>query len=90
MDWKGRLLEQAMKVMQDERVMRVAQDERVMKTVMQAIELRGKIQEGMDDQIEKVAKTLNLATQREVSDLRRTIRRLERELERQKPGDPAK
>lgn len=85
MDLKGKLLERGMKLLQDDRVMKIAQDERIMKAVMQAMELRGKVQQSVDDGVERVAKTLNLATQREVGELKRTIRKLEREMERSKP-----
>ncbi|MEZ4257065.1 MAG: hypothetical protein R3A78_15355 [Polyangiales bacterium] len=90
MDWRTKLLERGLKLVQDERVMRLLQDERVMRTVMQAIEARGKLQESFEQRVERLARTLNLATSREVADLKRTIRRLERELEKQKggPGTP--
>jgi LPS O-antigen subunit length determinant protein (WzzB/FepE family) len=57
------------------------QDPRVMKTVMQAIELRGKAQETFDQRVEQIAKALNLATQKEVKELKRTLRKMERELD---------
>lgn len=88
MDLKAKLLERGMKLLQDDRVMKVIQDERVMKTVMQAMELRGKVQQSVDEGVAKVAKSLNLATQQEVGELKRTIRKLEREVERSKAPPP--
>jgi len=78
---KDLLMKQGMKLMQDPRFMKLMQDERVMKTVMNAVQLRGKLQETFDQRVERVAKTLNLATQKEVRELKRTMRKMERELE---------
>jgi hypothetical protein len=88
MDLKKLLLERGMKMMQDPRVMKLMQDERVMKAMMQAFQLRGKVQERYDQQVDRIAKMLNLATQKEISDLKKTLRKMERELEkaRQKPA----
>ena len=49
---------------------------------MEALRFRGKLQRSFDDRVDSVAKTLNLATKREVRELRRTIRRLEQEIKR--------
>lgn len=78
---KDLLMSQGMKLMQDPRFAKLMQDERVMKALMGAIQLRGKLQSGFDQRVEQVAKSLNLATQREVNELRRTLRKMERELE---------
>lgn len=81
---KNLLMKQGMKLMQDPRFMKLMQDERVMKTVMNAMQLRGKIQESFDQRVERVAKALNLATQKEMKELRRTLRKVERELEEER------
>jgi polyhydroxyalkanoate synthesis regulator phasin len=78
---KDRLLSQGMKLMQDPRVMKLMQDPRVMKTLMQAFELRGKVQESFEERVARIAKSLNLVTKKEVRQLERTLRKLERELE---------
>ncbi len=78
---KDLLMKQGMKLMQDPRFMKLMQDERVMKAVMNAMQLRGKIQESFDQRVERVAKSLNLATKKEVKDLQRVMRKMERELE---------
>jgi polyhydroxyalkanoate synthesis regulator phasin len=42
----------------------------------------GKVQTFTQEQIDKIAKSMNLATEEEVKELRRTIRRLEDEMRR--------
>jgi hypothetical protein len=79
---KKNLLKQGMKLMSDPRVMKVMQDERVMKAVMAAMSVPGKAQSFAKEQVEHFAKALALATEGEVKDLRRTVRRLEEDLSR--------
>ena len=71
-----------MKLMSDPRVLKMMQDERVMKAVMQVMSVPGKVQTFTQENVEKVAKAMALATEDEVKDLRRTVRRLEDELNR--------
>jgi hypothetical protein len=73
--------------MSDPRVMKVMQDERVMKAVMQMMTVPGKVQTFTNEQVEKLAKVMNLATEDEVNDLKRQIRRLEEELSRLEKTD---
>ncbi len=79
---KKTLVQQGMKLMTDPRVMKIMQDERVMKAVMQMMSMPGKVQTFTSDQVEKLAKAMSLATEDEVNDLKRQIRRLEEEVER--------
>lgn len=81
---RDELLKRGMKIMQDPKVAKLVQDERVMKVAMQAFQLRGKVQDRIDDRVEKVAKSLGLVTKNDVKDLRRTIKKLENELEKTK------
>ena len=80
--WKKTLIKQGMKLMSDPRVLKMMQDERVMKAVMQVMSVPGKVQNFTQENVEKVAKAMALATEDEVKDLRRTVRRLEDELNR--------
>jgi len=89
MDLKEQLMNQAMKMMQDPRVMKAMQNPKVMQTVMGAIQMRAKMQHEMDAQIEKVAKTLKLATRAEVRELKRALTNLERELQKKQQGKSA-
>ena len=75
-------MKQGMKLMTDPRVMNLMQDERVMKAVMQMMTVPGKVQSFTNEQIEKLAKAMSLATEDEVKDLKRQIRRLEEEVSR--------
>ena len=79
---KKTLMKQGMKLMTDPRVMKMMQDERVMKAVKQMMNVPGKVQSFGNEQIEKLAKAMSLATEDEVKDLKRQIRRLEEEVSR--------
>lgn len=87
MDLKQELVNQALKLMQDPRVMRAMQNPKVMQSLMGAIALRAKVQKNLESGVEIVAKGLSLATEAEVRELRRTVRRLEREVEAQKKAE---
>ena len=79
---KKTLMKQGMKLMSDPRVQKMMSDERVMKAVMQMMNVPGKVQSFTDDQVAKLAKAMSLATEDEVKDLKRQIRRLEEEIAR--------
>jgi hypothetical protein len=79
---KKTLMKQGMKLMTDPRVMKIMSDERVMKAVMQMMSVPGKVQTFTNDQVERLAKAMSLATEDEVNDLKRQIRRLEEEVSR--------
>ena len=79
---KKTLMKQGMKLMSDPRVQKIMADERVMKAVMQMMNVPGKVQSFTDDQVAKLAKAMSLATEDEVKDLKRQIRRLEEEISR--------
>ena len=81
MDLKQELVNQALKLMQDPRVMRALQNPKVMQGLMGALQLRAQVQKNIESQLERVAKRLSLATEGEVRELRRTVRRLEKELD---------
>jgi hypothetical protein len=92
MSLKKTLMQQGMRLMTDPRVMRLMQDERVMKAMMTAMSVPGRAQTFARDQVETLAKAMALATEGEVKDLRRTVRKLEEDLARLKaasPGAPA-
>jgi hypothetical protein len=77
---KKTLMQQGMKLMSDPRVMKLMQDERVMKAMMTAMSVPGRAQTFARDQVETMAKAMALATEGEVKDLRRTVRKLEEEV----------
>ena len=82
MSLKKSLMKQGMKLMTDPRVMKMMQDPRVMKAVMTAMSVPGKVQTFGNEQVEKIAKAMELATEDEVNDLKRTVRSLEEEVAR--------
>jgi hypothetical protein len=84
MDLKQKLMQEGMKLMSNPNVMKLMQDERVMKAVMGAMQLPAKVSTATEQVGETVAKTLNMATAREVKDLKRTIRKLEEQVETMK------
>ena len=91
MDLKQRLMQEGMKLMSNPKVMKLMQDERMMKVVMGAMSLPGKISTLSETAGEKLAKTMHMATAQEVKDLKRTLRKLEEQLEtirRNGNGDP--
>lgn len=75
-------MKQGMKLMADPRVMKLVQDERVMKALMQMMNVPGKVSSFTNEQVERLAKAMNLATEDEMKDLKRQIRRLEEEVSR--------
>lgn len=79
---KKNLMQQGLKLMTDPRVLKLMQDPRVMKAVMQMMSMPGKVQNFTHDQVEKLAKAMSLATEDEVKDLKRTVKRLEDEVSR--------
>jgi hypothetical protein len=81
---KKNLMQKGMKLMADPRVMKLMQDERVMKALMAAMSVPGKAQSFAREQAENIAKAMALATEGEVKDLRRTVRKLEDEVARMK------
>jgi hypothetical protein len=83
-DLKKSLMNQGMKLMSDPRVMKLMQDQRVMKAVMAAMSMPGKAQSFARERVEGIAKAMALATEGEIKELRRTVRRLEDDIERLK------
>lgn len=89
---KKTLLEQGLKLLSNPRIIKLMQDERVMKTLVAAMSLPGKAQTFARDQMENLAKAMDLATEGEIKDLRRTVRRLEDEMAQFKTqaGEPSR
>jgi hypothetical protein len=83
---KKALISQGAKLAQSPAMMKLLQNERVMKGLMQALMLRGKVEGLVDQQVEKVAKSLQLATRDEVRELQRALRRIEEQMDRRGPG----
>jgi polyhydroxyalkanoate synthesis regulator phasin len=82
LDFKREFYNRALMLLQDPRVAKLAQDPRVVSAAMGALKLRADLQRNLEDGARQLASSLHLATQSEVSELRRAVARLERELER--------
>ena len=82
MSLRKTLMNHGMKLMSNPQVMKLMQDERVMKAVMQAMAVPGRVQSFANQQVERVAKAMALATEGQVKDLRRSVRNLEEEVAR--------
>ena len=79
-DLKQDLMDRALRFMQDPRVLHAMQNPKVMQGLMGAVQLRAKMQQNIESGVGRVAKRLNLATGAELRELRRIVRRLEREV----------
>jgi hypothetical protein len=79
-NWKKFVTDQGVKLIQDPRFMKLVQDERVMQAAMQVIQLRGKINDSIDQSVDHIARKLNLATKKEIRDLKRALSRVEEDL----------
>ncbi|MFO0586762.1 MAG: hypothetical protein U0441_04455 [Polyangiaceae bacterium] len=80
MSLKDKVVAEGMKLAANPQVAKLMADERVMKLVMTAVSMPGKVQTFTAEQKEAFAKTMGLATQDEVKDLKRQIAALEREI----------
>jgi hypothetical protein len=79
-DLKQDLMDRALRLMQDPRILKAIQNPMLMQGLLGAVQLRAKMQQNVETGVSRVAKRLNLATGAELRELRRTVRRLEREL----------
>jgi polyhydroxyalkanoate synthesis regulator phasin len=75
-DLKDRLL----RLLQDPRVAKLMQDPTVQRLVMKGLRLKGRIDGELGRRMQRIAGSLNLATQRDLRSLQRRIRHLEQEL----------
>ncbi len=80
MSIKDKVVAEGMKLAASPQVAKLMQDERVMKLVMTAVSMPGKVQSFTAEQKEAFARSMGLATQDEVKDLKRQITALEREI----------
>lgn len=78
MTLKDKLVSEGMKLATNPAVTKLMQDERFMKLVMTAMAMPGRVSSFTTEQKEAFAKSMGLATQEEVRDLKRTVAALER------------
>ena len=82
MSLKDRVKNEGIRLATHPAVAPLLRDERFMKLVMQALSVPGRIEELTEEQKLNLARRLGLAPQKEVDDLKRTVRSLEDELAR--------
>ena len=77
MSLKDIVIKKSFELMQSPRVARVMGDERVMRAMMEAIRFRGRLQDNIDVGVERIAHRFNLATHKELREMKRELRRME-------------
>lgn len=68
------------KLLRDPRIAKLMQNPKVQQAVVKGFRFRGRVEGALDQAVQQVAGTLNLATQRDLRALQRRIRHLEQEL----------
>ncbi len=74
--------ERLIRLLQNPRVEAFLQNPRTMEVAMRAVRAQNRFRERLDDGMDAVARRLNLATKREIRELKRTIRQLQEEQRR--------
>ena len=82
MSLKKRVVDEGMKLASHPAVAPLLQDERVMKLLMSALSVPGKLEELSEEQRLNFIKLMGVASQQEVTDLKRAVRSLEEEVSR--------
>jgi hypothetical protein len=77
---KDEMMKRGMQMMSDPRVMKLMQNPQFMKVMMAAVQVPGKVNSFTTEQAKLLAGTLQLATAEDLKELKRTVRRLEREV----------
>lgn len=78
MTLKEKLMSEGMRLATNPAIAKLMQDERFMKLVMSAMAMPGRVSSFTAEQKESFARSMGLATQDEVRDLKRTVAALER------------
>jgi hypothetical protein len=76
--------ERLLQFLRDPRVAKVLQDPRTQKLLVRALRVYARTRERIDEAVEGAAHRLNLATAKDVRELKRTIRHLEEQLRAQR------
>lgn len=82
MSIKDELTKKGMQMMSDPRFTKLMQNPQFMKAVLTLMQVPGKVNAFTNDQAERFAATMKLATQQEVKELRKIVKKLERDVER--------
>jgi cell division FtsZ-interacting protein ZapD len=84
MNLKDEVKRKSLQLMSDPRVAKLMQNEQFMKAMTALVQVPGKVNTFTVEQTERFAKTMRLATSRELRDLQRSVKQLEGELQRLK------
>ena len=79
---KDQMMRKGMQMMGDPRVAKLMQNPQVMKLVGAAFQVPGKVDAFTKEQARLLASALRLATAEDLKDLQRSVKRLERELDK--------
>ena len=90
MSIKDEVMKRGMRMMGDPRVMKLMQNPQFMKVMMGLLEVPGKVNSFTNEQARLLASTLRLATAEDLKDLQRTVKKLEREVQRLSEHHPAR
>jgi hypothetical protein len=71
-----------LQLMSDPRMLKLMQNEQFMKAMMAFMQVSGKVNSFTTEQSERFARSMRLATAREVKDLKRNLKNLENEVAR--------
>ena len=74
------LKDRLFRLLGDPRVAKLMQDPKVQQLVVKGFRFRGRVEGAFDRRVQRIARMLNLATQRDLRSLHRRIRHLEEEL----------
>ena len=88
MSLKDEVTKKGLKLLSDPRVLKLMQNEQFMKAMSALVQMPGKVNDFTQEQSERFARTLRLATADEVTALKKTVSRLEAEIEelKRRPG----
>ncbi|MEZ4375383.1 MAG: hypothetical protein AB7S68_20955 [Polyangiaceae bacterium] len=81
---KDTVRKKSMELMGDPRVLKLMQNEQFMKAMMTVVQVPGKVNTFTEEQTERFASMMNLATSKDLKDLKRQVKKLEGEVERLK------
>lgn len=90
MSIKDEVKKKGLQLMGDPRVAKLMQNEQFMKAMMTVVQVPGKVNTFTEEQTERFASMMNLATAKELKDLKRQVKKLEGEVERLKKKLEAK
>ena len=79
---KDKVMSEGMKLVSHPALGPLLQDERVLKLFLSALSVPGKVSDLTEEQRQNFVRVMGLATEREVADLKRTVRSLEDDVAR--------